>query len=188
MSKLLTIAFTLALLTACAAPVSNERNEKIVFVTSVSFNGKLGGLKVADDKCRAQADDPASIVPTGTYLAWLSDGTDSPDSRFTKSFHPYLLPDGTRIAENYTDLTDGSIQQVINIDSTGKTVGKNLFWTDTNEDGTTAQAFCTCNGWTDPYTMARGMVGNTGHTSTTWSSYQQSLCNTIPNRLACLQQ
>jgi len=188
MNNLLTIAFTAALLTACAVPLSNERNEKTVFVTSVRFDGNLGGLQGADDKCQAQADDPASIVPSGTYLAWLSDGVDSPDTRFTKSFHPYQLPDGSRIAENYTDLTDGSIQQFINIDSTGKTVGQNPFWTGTNEDGTTAQQFRTCTGWVDPYTNARGMLGSTGHTLTTWSSQAQEKCNTTRQRLACFQQ
>jgi len=120
MNKLLTMAFAATLLAACAAPVSIERNEKTVFVTSVSFNGNLGGLKEADDKCQAQADDPASIVPSDTYLAWLSDGADSPNTRFTQSSHPYLLLDGTRIAENYTDLTDG-IKHFINIDPNGKT-------------------------------------------------------------------
>jgi len=188
MNKLLVMAFAAALLTACAAPVSNERNEKTVFVTSESFNGNLGGLKGTDEKCQAQADDPASTVPSGTYLAWLSDGTDSPDTRFTKSSHPYVLPDGTRIAENYTDLTDGSIQHLIDIDSTGKTVGQNRFWTGTNEDGTTAQPFRTCTGWMNPITNARGMVGSTGHTLTSWSSQSQNRCNTISNRLACFQQ
>ena len=188
MNKLLTMAFAATLLAACAAPVSIQRNEKTVFVTSVSFNGNLGGLKGADDKCQAQADDPASIVPSGTYLAWLSDGTDSPNTRFTKSSHPYLLPDGTKIAENYTDLTDGSIQHFINIDPTGKTVGQNPFWTGTNEDGTTAQPFRTCTGWMDPIIMARGMMGSTGHTLTSWSSQTQHPCSTMRGRLACFQQ
>jgi len=188
MNKLLVMAFTAALLTACAAPVSNERNEKTVFVTSVSFNGNLGGLKGADDKCQAEANGPESIVPSGTYLAWLSDGTDSPNTRFTKSSHPYLLPDGTKIAENYTDLTDGSIQHFINIDPTGKTVGQNYIWTGTNQDGTTAKPFRTCTGWMDPIANARGMIGSTAHTLTTWSFQSQNKCKTNRHRLACFQQ
>ena len=188
MNKLLTMAFAAALLAACAVPAPNDSNEKTVFVTGVTFNGNLGGLKGADEKCQSQADGPESIVPSGTYMAWLSDGTDSPNTRFTKSSHPYLLPDGTKIAENYTDLTDGSIQHFINIDPTGKTVGQNPIWTGTNQDGTTAQPFRTCNGWMDLYTMARGMIGSTGHTLTTWSSQSMRRCKTSRNRLACFQQ
>jgi hypothetical protein len=188
MNKLLTMAFVAALLTACAAPAPSERNEKAVFVTSVSFNSNLGGLKGADDKCQAEADGPASIVPSGTYLAWLSDGTDSPDTRFTKSTSPYLLPDGTKIAENYTDLTDGSIQHVINIDPTGKSAGRKQFWSATDSDGTSAQSFLTCTGWLDPIPLARGMVGSTGYTSTLWSSRTQHRCGSISERLVCFQQ
>jgi hypothetical protein len=139
MNKLLTMAFAAALITACAAPVSNERNEKIVFVTKASFQSDMGGLSGADTKCQKEADDPASIVPAGTYLPWLSDGTDSPDTRFTKSSHPYVLPDGTKIAENYADLTDGSILNAINVNATGAPVlGAQRFWTDTTTDGKAA--------------------------------------------------
>jgi hypothetical protein len=60
-----------------------DSNEKTVFITSASFNSNLGGLTGADDKCQAEADSPTSIVPSGTYMAWLSDGTDSPNTRFT---------------------------------------------------------------------------------------------------------
>ena len=126
MNKLLTMISAVALLTAIAGSAYADQHEKTVFITSAKFKGNLGGLAGADDKCQAEADDPASIVPSGTYLAWLSDGTDSPDTRFTKSAHPYILLDGTKIAENYTDLTDGTILHAINIDSTGKALGVQL--------------------------------------------------------------
>ena len=188
MNKMLTMAFAAGLLTACAAPVSNERNETAVFLTSVSFNSNLGGLKGADDKCQAEADDPASIVPSGTYLAWLSDGTDSPDTRFIKSTYPYLLPDGTKIAENYIDLTDGSIQHAINIDPTGKPVGQQDFWSATESDGTSAQSLLTCTGWLDPVTNARGGIGRSNYTSALWSAFSQKRCGSGRGRLVCFQQ
>ncbi len=88
MNNLLIITSTAALLMAIAVSAA-DHNEKTVFVTSASFLSNMGGLAGADAKCQAEADGPASIVPTGTYLPWLSDGTDSPDTRFSKSAHPY---------------------------------------------------------------------------------------------------
>ena len=187
MNKLLTMIFAAALLTAIAGSASADQHEKTVFVTSVSFKGNLGGLTGADDKCQAQADGPASIVPSGTYLAWLSDGTDSPDTRFTKSSHPYLLPDGTKIAEDYSDLTDGSILHPINIDLAGQRLGVQLFWAATNADGRTAQSFLTCAGWTNSTGKFRGALGGTAKTSTLWSARSERRCG-LSAKLACFQQ
>ena len=69
MNKLLTMTFAAALLTALAGPSYADHNEKTVFVTSATFKSNLGGLAGADGKCQAAADDAASIVPSGTYLA-----------------------------------------------------------------------------------------------------------------------
>ncbi len=188
MNKLSTMIFAAALLTAIAVPAA-DHNGKTVFVTSASFKSNLGGLTGADDKCQSEADGPASIVPSGTYLAWLSDGTDSPDTRFTKASHPYVLPDGTKIAENYIDLTDGSILHTINIDPTGQPLGWQYFWSSTNSDGKTHQNFLTCEGWTwtDTSTYSHAMLGHTGKKSTLWSQYTREKCR--PSyRLACFQQ
>ena len=100
----------------------------------------------------------------------VSDGIDSPDTRFTKTAHPYMLPDGTKIAEDFSDLTDGSILHSIDIDTTGEPVGLKFFWTGTNNDGTTAALVLTCNGWTaDPLTNFRGMAESTKLSSYWWS-------------------
>ena len=189
MNKLLTMTFAVALLTAIAGPAYADQHERTVFVTSVSFNSNLGGLTGADDKCQAQADGPASVVPSGTYLAWLSDGIDSPDTRFTKSAHPYVLPDGTKIAEDYADLTDGSILHAINIDTTGESVGLKEFWTATNADGTTAPESVTCTGWkTDPLPYHKGMHGQTNLTTSSWSTIHANDSCRTSSRLLCFQQ
>jgi hypothetical protein len=188
MNKLLTMAFVAALLTTIGIQAA-DRNDKTVFVTKSSFESNMGGLSGADAKCQVEADDPESIVPSGTYLAWLSDGTNSPDTRFTKSSHPYVLPDGTVIAENYTDLTDGSILSVINIDPTGAPNEWKMFWSSTNSDGTSDQDFVTCVGWTwkDTSTYSHAMLGHTGKKSSSWSHYGRTKCR-ASYRLACFQQ
>ncbi len=190
MNKLLTMISAVALLTAIAGSAYADQHEKTVFITSAKFKGNLGGLAGVDDKCQAEADGPASIVPSGTYLAWLSDGTDSPDTRFTKSTHPYTLPDGTKIAENFTDLTDGSILHAINMNSTGKPLpGVQFVWTGTKADGTTAPIAVTCTGWKDPLPYHKGMNGQTSKTSPAWSTmYSNGSCRNHRFLLMCFQQ
>ena len=186
MSKLLTVISAVALLTVIAGPAYADHNEKTVFVTSAKFKGNLGGLTGADDKCQAEADGPASIVPSGTYLAWLSDGFDSPVTRFTKSSHPYMLPDGTKIAEDFTDLTDRSILHKINSDPTGKRLGLQEFWTGTLPDGTTAQQVVTCSGW--KANDGRAMTGRTNQTGSLWSTMHSDHGCGGSLRLLCFQQ
>ena len=165
------------------------RPERAVFATSASFDGNLGGLAGADAKCQAEADDPTSIVPAGTYLAWLSDGTDSPETRFTKSSHPYILPDGTKLAEDFTDLTSGSVLSAPDIDPAGNPLGLIRYWTGTNPDGTTTKFFLTCDGWTaDPVTNFIGMAGSLRNGSSLWSSSDPASACSQPHRLVCFQQ
>jgi WD40 repeat protein len=171
----------------CAGGAS--RPERAVFATIARFDGNLGGLAGADAKCQAEADDPGSIVPAGTYLAWLSDGTDSPETRFTKSAHPYILPDGTKLAEDFIDLTSGSILRAPDIDPAGKPLGLIRYWTGTNPDGTTTKFFLTCDGWTaDPVTNFIGMAGSLRNGPSLWSSSDPASACSEPHRLICFQQ
>ena len=76
---------------------------KRVFVTSTRYTGDLGGIPGADEKCQSHAD-AAGLA--GTFLAWISDGVDSPATRFARSAEPYVRTDGTKIAEDWDDLVD----------------------------------------------------------------------------------
>jgi hypothetical protein len=189
MKYLSTMISAMALLTVVTGPAYSDTKEKTVFVTSTSFNGNIGGLAGADDKCQAGADGPTSIVPEGTYRAWLSDGTDSPDTRFTKSSHPYILPDGTKIAEDFADLTDGSLLHPINVEANGKNLGLAYIWTGTNSDGTTAPDYLTCDKWTaDPVVNFHGKGGRTNRVDKLWSDRIARVSCARRHRLWCFQQ
>ena len=189
MNKLLTMTTAAGLLMAIAV-LAADPNEKTVFVTSASYNGNLGGLAGADAKCQAEAEGSASVVPSGTYMAWLSDGIDSPDTRFTKSSHPYILPNGKKIAEDYIDLTDGSILRSINLDPTGQPVGYQEFWTGTNPDGTADRDddFFGCGRWAvEPVSDTWAIVGHSSKKSSVWSHGNEIPCRRTL-KLACFQQ
>ena len=113
----------------CLTPTPMSSNR--VFVTSTNYTGNLGGLAGADAKCQERAN-AANLG--GTWKIWLSDTTGSPSTRFTKSSNPYKLLNGTTIANNWSDLTDGTLQNPLNMTELGTTVQTST-WTNTKING-----------------------------------------------------
>ena len=106
---------------------------RIIFVTSSTYNGDLGGLAGADQKCQDHADTAG--LP-GTFKAWLSDNSISAKDRLTHSTEPYGLVNGFLVATDWDDLTDGALYRPINVDEHGNTVTQSSVWSLTSSDGT----------------------------------------------------
>jgi len=154
-----------------------------VFVTENVLGGSIGGLAGADEACQLFAE--ASNL-RGTYKAWLSDSTASPKTRFVHSTGPYKLLDGTQIAGNWTQLTDGSLRAPITITETGGTVtGSEFVWTNTNVDGTAGTAGDHCGNWSTA--TGSGLRGTVGHKDSNWTQSGTGACNT-GQHLYCFQQ
>ncbi len=120
--------------TICQNDPSLCAETKTVFITSMDYDGDLGGLSGADSICQAHAD--AAFPPLiGTYKAWLSDDTNSPSTRFTRSYN-YTLVDGSKIARDWTDLTDGNIGHRMNVTEDGDTTPVVGVWTKSTVEGT----------------------------------------------------
>jgi hypothetical protein len=130
----------------------------VVFVTSATYNGNLGGLAGADAICQSHADNACL---TGTYLPWLSTASTSPSARFPHQAVPYRLVGGTKIADNWGDLTDITLDAPIGLDELGNpapasdpvTCGveqTDLVYTGTYYDGTRFldSAPTQCGDWT----------------------------------------
>ena len=157
---------------------------RVAFLSSPT-SGVLGGLSGGDAVCAADAT--ANGLPAGTYLAWLSDGTDSPATRFDLNAGPYSLPDGTPIAATWADLTDGALLAPLNQLADGVTTLNSWVFTGTNSDGTSVSASAdgdNCVGWTS--TGSTGVRGQSGDVGTTWSNVTPIGCG-ISVRLYCFQ-
>jgi len=160
---------------------------KLVFLTSAAYDGDLGGLSGADAKCNALAVDAGLL---GIYKAWLSDSTASPSTRFTRSDLPYTRVDGTVVANDWADLTDGMLAAPISVTETGATIGASEYvWTDSDEDGTAHGS--NCLDWT---ASSNGEVGIFGDPTKTgvglgagWTVSLAAPCN-APLHLYCFEQ
>ncbi|MCA9876528.1 MAG: hypothetical protein KC442_02060 [Thermomicrobiales bacterium] len=151
--------------------------------------GALGGLAGADAACQTRAT--AAGLP-GTYMAWLSDSSATPASRFTKSIMPYTLPRGETVAASWADLTNGdalghAIDQMANgalFSGNGNTV-----WTNTLANGNAGGSSATgnCANWTSAAPGIEGDIGRAAESTTLWTVGGFMQC-AAEGRLYCFQQ
>lgn len=165
-----------------------ESYERRVFVTSTphfpNFLGAVGG----DSICQSIGDSVFGFGPT--WAAWLSDGTTSPSLRFNRSLAAYKLVDGTVVALDWSDLTDGSLTHPIDLDEHGLLWDNAEVWTATDEFGDLAGA--DCSEWTMLGTGMMGSeiagVGNTAGVLAEWTAVYDQFCNRDNVRLYCFEQ
>ncbi|HLT34983.1 MAG TPA: hypothetical protein VK034_01825, partial [Enhygromyxa sp.] len=148
----------------------------IAFVTSELYTGNLGGVAGGDAKCQALAG--AAGLP-GTYMAWLGTWNPevAPQTRFSKSPYPYVLVDGTKIADNWDDLVDGDgLDNPLNLDENGlpppDSVGIWCFdlpvvWTGTDPEGGGGGGHC--NHWTSSARWDSASVGRRTLATANWN-------------------
>jgi hypothetical protein len=165
---------------------------RAVFVTSTTSDGILGGLSGADTDCQQLADAQALSGPDGAppllgnFKAWLSDSSNGPADSFFQSPAPYFRLDGVRVADNWADLTDGSLQVPINLDEYGNAAG--LFaWTNTLPDGSRSSETFHCSNWTNGTTDQEGVYGFTPN-SVFWTDTLSTLDCDQQAALYCFEQ
>ena len=161
---------------------------KTVFVTESDYSGVLRGLAGADGICQTEADNAGL---NGIFKAWLSNATTSPDSTFEKSTVPYKLVDGTLVADNWDDLTDGTLHNPIDVDAWGVTItGASGVWTNTDINGTafSSSADQTCENWNSSSpNRFNGAIGSWTSHETHWTRYGTYNCGSQLS-LYCFQQ
>ncbi len=81
--------------------------------------GTIGGVNGADQKCQQAA---VNVGLTGIYKAWISYSSQSASSRLHHSTVPYKRVTGVIIADNWNDLTDGSLDNSPNVNESGASI------------------------------------------------------------------
>lgn len=152
------------------------------FLTSSTHAANMGGLAGADSICNQRAR--AAGLP-GTYKAWLSTADGSPSSRFARSRGPYVLPTGTRIANSWADLTDGTLMARIDVTEHGRPPSEAAVWTATSHLGEWLPGG-DCSNWTAAGSAA-GRVGLTTATTDQWTNFSVIPCENT-QAFYCFQQ
>lgn len=172
------------------SPSSSPATFKKVFVTSVAYDGNLGGLAGADSKCQIRA---TAANLTGTWKAWLSDSNTSAGSRLVHATVPYKLVDETLVANNWDDLVSGNLRHAINKTeingdppNTTSNSGAVTVWTYTQANGAMMVASKSCDNWTS--NLIKGHAGNVSSTSSSWTDYTSGGICSGTSVLYCFEQ
>jgi hypothetical protein len=154
-----------------------------VFISKASFNGNLGGLPGADAKCQTAAEGAGF---SGLWRAYLSTTiTDARDR--IPSVGRFVRVTGEVIANDRTDLFDGTIQAPILFDESGTERTPNRAWTGSAANGTLI-ANENCTDWTlGTTTSVPGLIGDATATDAAWTHLQSSGCGGM-QRLFCFEQ
>jgi len=172
---------------------SSETTKKVetmnVFVTRTNYNGNLGGIKGADQKCNLAA---ANAGLEGTYKAWIATSPlDDAESRFVGADKPYTTVNGDVLAENFEDFIDGSLlQSNYFYDEYGNAIGpeEGGVATPLRENGTYYESRAeTCYGYTSATSSVRSnfIAGRTDGGLDLNTAVQ---CNFGKMKLLCVEQ
>jgi hypothetical protein len=165
---------------------------KIVFLSSAVYNGNLGGLEGADNKCTALAN--ASGL-SGLYKAWLSDQTGSPSSRFTHNAAAYKRVDGVLVANDWNNLIDGSLLNPIDVYENGAVISgpESVVWTATLSNGQLGGGGGVCSGgaptgWLTDSNQDDALVGDATLVDSYWTDAKLILSCDFVAHIYCFEQ
>lgn len=184
-AKMILVGASVSDTLACEVP---DEPSKAVFASSEEYDGEtVASLANADALCQELAAD---ALLSGSFKAWLSDSSTAATSRLSRAIVPYVLPDGTVVANDWTDLTDGSLAHAIDQDESEADLEPAFdnmsVWTATEADGS-AIAGSNCANWTSAEDTEDGATGDAGATGAAWSASGTATCDELA-RLYCVEQ
>jgi len=166
---------------------------KLIFVSSENYaGGKIGGAGGAHAKCQSLAGAAGFDNHTG-FKAFISDANFNPAAHFVHSTVPYVLPNGTRVADDWDDLILEGPNPGITLTETNESLPAHRVWSGTYPDGTKFPDLA-CANWTsmqpNPDPSSPDNKARTGRTladAQAWVSDDSLGCD-VSYRLYCVEQ
>jgi hypothetical protein len=173
---------------------------RLAFLSSKTYPGALGGVSGADLRCQGLAST-AGFANASKYRAWISDGVQSPTSRFDQvalSGAPYVLPDGRILASGFPELVEMGPRVGISLTETGEVVFEALVRTNTSAAGEPFSVVNHCNEWTASDVAGSARAGynavpveegpdwDAWRSERLWTSYLGLTCNELAH-LYCFE-
>ena len=142
--------------------------DRVVFATKEQFSGgELMGVDGADAHCQAEAELHDLATPE-RFRAWISDSKSSPATRFATRNARYVLVDGSVIADDWDDLTDGQLSHPIDRFADGDPANEPV-WTSTQATGEAIESDDFCGDWSLSG-ETNGRLGATQATDFWWTN------------------
>ncbi|OHD68510.1 MAG: hypothetical protein A2W19_14595 [Spirochaetes bacterium RBG_16_49_21] len=176
-----------AYLTVSSTTVSNA----IYMFSAGTHDGQLTTMYTAsaradiDTVCIDAKADSYPALPCLNVRTFISITSSDEIARMPTNFgvptgKKIIGPAGTQIANDWTDLLDGAIDE--ELQNAG--ISSDFWWSGSGADGrylsTAACITCnTCTGWTDGTNAFQGMTGAHNRTNSDWINYGNTNCNTL---------
>lgn len=170
-----------------AGSSGNGKSSVRVFVTSTQYDGNLGGIAGADEKCQARAD-AANLG--GTWKAIISDTTTTAIARLKNRAKPVynlsgklVFTPGVPIFRSGTGTTvsqpfESELVNSVWFTELGTVAPQTTTWTGSYSAGNSSTNNCT--NWTSNSAGVNGQCGDNQSKSSTWIQIgTSSPCNTL---------
>jgi len=147
-----------------------------VFVTSNKYDGNLGGVSGAHQKCNIVAtNEGLQNSSESLFKAWIaSSDSNDPESDHNHYNVPYCNMHNEVIATDWNQLTSGDLEVAIKYKEDGS-ISLDSVWTAVKKEGTySSNTICDCDAWTD--SSRSGWCGDAAAWWYRWTHWFKSPC------------
>ena len=172
-----------------AADMVVTPTHKRVFVTKAGFNGNLGGLTGADQKCQSAA---TAAGLGGTYAAWMSSSTTNALTRIGDVGPWYLVDGATKVFDSKAAIASGPLVAIDMYEDKTRVATTIETWVGTDNTGVVYKdndgAPVTCADWTDGSDTSSGSMGHVqASLASDWTGGGTGRCDQAAS-LYCFEQ